>query len=223
MSGFNDYQKLMLEWAKRILEPHMDTIMAGKPFENSQEQLMDIIFHGFIDISDTYEALILSETLISVAPPRSKKIEHDKYIKYVVNTYLQDVYILKERLNSYATKIMRIHNNSGRNKLTEQHIKPLFEIVKNKFQGIVNVRGGHVHAERYCDSELRHASIMSLASNNLSDFKSEYPEYSDSLVKAKVIWYERMKNNNIETKKVLDLYFKSLILVVQNGNSVYTP
>ena len=220
MSGFEDYQKLMADWTKRLLEPHMDAIKAGKPFVNSQEQLLDTIFNGFIDISDTYEALVLSETLISVAPPRSKKIEHDKYIKYVVNTYLQDVYILKERLNSYATKIMRIHNKSGRENLTIEHIKPLFEIIKNKFQGIVDVRGGHVHAERYSDSELSDASFMALVSNNSSNFKFEY---TDSLTKAKVIWYERMKTNNIETKNVLDLYFKSLIRVVKDGDSVFTP
>jgi hypothetical protein len=139
MSGFEDYQKLMVEWGKRLLEPHMDTIMAGKSFENSQEQLLDTIFHGFIDISDTYEALVLSETLVSVAPPRSKKIEHDKYIKYVVNTYLQDVYILKERLNSYATKIKRIHNENGRENLTIEHIEPLFEIVKKLLRHLLRL------------------------------------------------------------------------------------
>lgn len=210
----------MAEWASNCLKPHIDKIKARDPVEIEEKELLNTIFGDFTDISDTYDALIMSETLISVAPPRSKKIEHDKYIKYVVNTYLQDVYILKERLNSYATRIKRIHNKSGRSELTSKHIEPLFDIVKDSFQSIVNTRGGHVHAKRYSDDELNDASTMALISNHSSDFQLHYDH---SIAKAKIAWYERIRTNNAETKKLLDLYFKSLILVVKDGDSVFTP
>lgn len=220
MSGLQDYQKLMADWAGSCLSPYLKEFNAGNHFEIEEQDLLDKILGEFSDISNTYDALILSEVLISVAPPRSKRIEHGKYINYVVNTYLQDVYILKERLNSYATRIKRLHNKSGRSDLTKKHIDPLFGIVKNSFQNIVDTRGSHVHAKRYSDKELDDVSTMSLVSKYSLDYE---PHFNDSISRAKIVWYERIKTNNIETKKLLDLYFESLILVVKDGDTVFMP
>lgn len=220
MSGLQDYQKLMADWASSCLRPYLDEIKAGDPVKIEEQKLLDKIFTEFTDILNTYDALIMSEVLISVAPPRSKKIEHDKYIKYIVSTYLQDVYILKKRLNSYATRIKRLYKKSDRSDLVMKFIDPLFDFIKNSLESIVDTRGKHVHSKRYSDKELDDVSTMSLVSKYSPDFNIHF---GDSVFKAKIVWYERIKSNNVETKKMLDFYFESLILVVKDNNTVFIP
>jgi len=215
MSGYSDYEKLMAEWGSAYLMP----IVKNKEstlIDSSKHKSFSMIFYGFTEISNTFEALSLSEVLIAVAPPRSNRINHDEYLKYLVNTYLQDVYILKERLNTYATRLKRLYTKAGRVSLVSKHINPLFEFVKSSLEDIVKTRGYHVHASRYRDDELDRVCQMALISRYDPEAKKHY---RFSYQKAQKAWAARIKSNNASTKKLLDYYFKEISKVVsENGN-----
>jgi len=220
MSGYSEYGELMATWASSYMKPIIENHQKGTLTEPSKHKPFNTIFYGFTEITNTFDALRLSETLISVAPPRSSRISHDEYIKYLINTYLQDVYILKERLNSYATRLKRLHAKSGRGDLAEQHIDPLFEIIKSGLDGLVNTRGSHVHANRYSDDDLDNLSQMALISKFDPKFEAHY---KFSYKKAKNIWSSRMKSNNDVAEKILDYYFETLSKVVIENGRVFMP
>ncbi|QYK12283.1 hypothetical protein K0I63_16295 [Shewanella rhizosphaerae] len=220
MSGYSDYGELMAEWASEYMRPIVENHQKGTLTEPSKHTPFNTIFYGFTEISNTFEALKLSEVLVSVAPPRSNRINDDEYIKYLINTYLQDVYILKERLNTYATKLKRMHERCGRGSLVQAHIDPVFEFVKSSLDGLVNTRGSHVHSNRYSDDELDNVAQMAL----ISRYNSEYEQhYKFSYKKAQRIWSSRIKSNNEATEKLLDHYFESIMKVVKVDGSVFMP
>ena len=222
MLNIESYQRIMAEWASKTITPHVGDIKAGKGTDVTlqDQKAFNIIFVGFTEITDTFDALEFSSVLLSVAFPRSKKVSKEKYLKFVVNTYLQDVYILKERLNTYATQIKRMHDKMGRTELTQKHIDPLFETIKGAFKGLVDTRGGHVHGKRYTDETLSDASSMALIAEHYPEFESHY---NFSLTNAKREWKNRIENNNRETAKVLNKYFNELFKVVVDSGSVITP
>jgi hypothetical protein len=214
------YNKIMADWITSVLAPHSEAIKISGTLDLPNQKVVDIIFCGFTEISDTFESLEFSKKLLSVESPRSKKIAKEKYLKFVVNTYLQDVYILKERLNTYATQIQRMHKKMGRNDLANKHIEPLYKLVKDAFQNLVDIRGGHVHARRYTDVGLSQVSSFALVAK--FDSKFENP-HDSSLKDSKQEWKNRIQKNNKETEKLLNEYFEELLYVVAADGEVITP
>ena len=210
----------MAKWASAYMKPIIDNKLGGTLSEPSKHVPFNTIFSGYTEISNTFDALKLSGTLISVAPPRSKKINNDEYIKYLINMYLQDMYILKERLNAYATKLKRMHIKAGRKALVDEFIEPLFTDVKSSFDGIVNTRGMHVHSTRYSDDALDDVTQMGLISRYDSSFT---PHFNYSYKKAQKLWASRISKNNEDTEKILDHYFSELMKVVKVKDSVFMP
>ena len=220
MDNIEQYKKLMFDWCSDILKPHLNEITNGEKVDLPDRDFIDILYHNFYDIMETYEALELSGVLLSVNGPRSNKVSEDKYCRYVINTYLQDMYILKERLNSYATKIKRIHNNLGRTQIVDLLIEPVFDVIKSSFKGIVDTRGGHVHQRRYTDQTLDDASLFSSTAKSDPKFS---PVSKVSLGLLKEEWGERIKNNNTKVKELLNYYFACLYGVVQENQKVIVP
>ena len=101
-----------------------------------------------------------------------------------------------------------------------EHIDPLFQFVKETFSGLVDTRGGHVHGKRYTDESLTDASSMALIATHNPEFEEHY---NYSLAKAKREWHKRIENNNIETAKLLNRYFKKLFKVVVVDGKVAAP
>lgn len=220
MSGYDDYQELMAAWASEYMKPIWEGYQKGAGVDRSAHRVFGTIFYGFTEITNTFDSLRLSETLISIAPPRSKKVSADEYFKYVISTYLQEIYILKERLNAYATKLKRLYERAGKKNEVEEYLVPVFGKVKSVLDGVVAVRGSHVHDSRYSDDELDRISSLALISRNNSSFEMAYRK---SLKSARMEWGERMGSYNGAIEDLLDWYFSQIINVVAKSGSVEMP
>lgn len=219
MSGYSRYEKLMANWAAAYIKPIHEADQRGEQIP-PVDPFFEKAFKGFMEISSTIDALRLTQVFVSLSPPRSRRIKKSEYLKYHVSLYLQEVYILKERLNSYATRIQRAYSKGSRKHLADAKIKPLFEIVKNSMDGLVLTRGAHVHDMRYSDEDLDRVSMFSLASDASQEFE-EALKLSYRL--AKSTWKERIKKNNEATMKLLDFYFDELYGVITINDEIHTP
>ena len=178
------------------------------------------IFLGFVEISDAFEALKLSELLISLAPPRSKKIKKDEYLKYHINAYLQEMYILKGRLRSYATKLRRSYRKAA---WKDQFIKvtnPLERVINESLENVISVRGSHVHESRYSDEDLNSLSDLTIISES-----NEFRIYDLNIqyVLSQEKWKRQIRENNQETKKLLDIYFSTLHQAIAPEGDILVP
>jgi hypothetical protein len=221
MNGYARYETLMVEWASTTIEPFYRAHQIGQKLP-PPDAFFEKTFKGFNEISNPIDALRLTQLFISLSPPRSRRIQKPEYLKYHVSVHLQEVYILKERLNEYATKIMRAYSKSTRKSFAEACIKPLFDIIGSSLEPLVSTRSKHVHGARYSDETLDRASMFSFVDKfgDSQDFK-EASTLSYLVAKAK--WEKIAKSNIDAITDLLDDYFDVIFEVITIDGLIEAP
>lgn len=211
-TGYARYQRAVSDLSCEYINPAWEAKKRGKVLNRPTDSAFEALFRGFIEISDTLEALALTETLLGLAAPRSSKVKKDEYLKYLVGAYLQEVYILEQRLTAYAKKMLRLYNHPA-------HIPALEDSIQSTFGGITRTRGAHVHSQRFTDEMLDMLARTSL----VSIFKPEFAE--DLHFEYKYVqrqWRKIVKTNNAATRAFLDQYFDELfVLISKSGKFVF--
>jgi hypothetical protein len=141
-----------------------------------------------------------------------------------MENYLNEIYILRERLKSYFTIIGRLYKKDPSHKNILKKTRPLFTVVHESFKGIIETRGSHVHRTRFYDEDLDRLSSQEFLSDHGNDelifiknlFKFEYRTVRRKLKKT-------IKNNNKQIRILLDACFDVLYEIVtdQRGNIKY--
>jgi hypothetical protein len=153
--AYDEFMGLMADFASAYLEPAFRKRKAGESYELPTDSQFSAIFHGFTEITAALDALSLVEVLVGVAPPRTKHIKKDHYLQFLVGAYLQEMYILEQRLTSYAKKISRLYRKPTLPSTVHR-------IVYEPLEGIINTRGAHVHSYRFTDQHLDMVSTLAL-------------------------------------------------------------
>jgi len=219
-TGFKRYQSAIALLAQKHVMPAYEARKKGVTLTLPQDAAFQAVFTGLTEISSSIEALTLTENLLALTPPRSKRIKKDEYLKFLVAAYLQEVYILRERLVKYAKKIARLYaKHLGRDPAAAL-FEPLLASVDATLQGVTTTRGSHVHSQRFTDQDLDLVAMLSLVESI-----NPSPEYDlrlyYSLASGK--WHQTVKKNNAETLKLLDIYFDWLYPVVTKDGKAYFP
>lgn len=220
MNGYDRYHELVVEWAAEYMKPHVKEYEQGVDVSTKDHSFFIKLFREFSEIPDTVKALKLSGIFISLAPPRSKKVTHDDYIRYHIHAYLQEIYILKERLISYAKKLQRVYAKTQRKTIFDESVNPMFELVANFFKDLVSIRGGHVHACRFSDEGLDKLVTYTLISN----FNDEYVHLTK--IKYKLLqleWKGRVKDINKAMMTLLDTYCNALFNAITEEGKIVVP
>jgi hypothetical protein len=110
LEGYNRFEKLVADFSPEYLKPFYDAKLKNENLYPSQKDLEFIIFNGFNEITASLENIKLTLAFISLVPPKSKKINRSDYLKYHIHVYLQEIYILKERLNEYKETVQKLFN-----------------------------------------------------------------------------------------------------------------
>lgn len=212
--GFQRYQETILDFSTEYLEPAWQARKNKTELPASPtDALFSTVFYGFTEIVSTIDALKLCQTLIRVAPPRSKAILPDEYFKFLVGAYFQEMYILGQRLDTYAKRMSRLYRKPQILPIVNEHIlSPL--------SGINRTRGAHVHAQRYTDKDLDMLSTYSLLSRHDAEFADHL---EDQYWLAQREWGEKVKNNNAAVKILADRYFDLLYPVVTKDGEFFLP
>ena len=217
LEGYNRFEKLVADFSPEYLKPFYDAKLKNENLYPSQKDLEFIIFNGFNEITASLENIKLTLAFISLVPPKSKKINRSDYLKYHIHVYLQEIYILKERLNEYATTLQRRYTKINKEINVKEYITPLFQIVKMMFNDITNVRSKHVHAQRFSDSDLDWLSSTTL----LSKFHDEYELPSKRIYKkVSQEWETTIKKNTKEINKIIDIYFNTIYAVITKNDKL---
>lgn len=211
--GLAGFQAVMADFAADYLNPVVEAKKAGNTLQRPEDATFSTIFQGFTEISAALDTLKLSSKLIALAPPRSKIIRKDDYLKFLVGAYLQEMYILEQRLSSYAKKISRLY---------QIPTLPAFvqKLVYQPLEGLITTRGAHVHSQRYSDEQLDRLSRTAL-------FESVGHQLGEDLwfdyKWAQHHWVARVKKNNDAMLQIVDRYFDVMYDVVSANGKVSWP
>jgi hypothetical protein len=212
LSGFDGFLMAMSNFAAAYLRPLREADKRGEKLVRPTDSVFESVFFGFTEISDALDVLALTETLFGLAPP-SKRIKKSQYLQFLIGAYLQEVYILEQRLKAYATKTARLYKIPGKN-------TSLIEAVEDTFRGIVGTRGNHVHSQRFSDKQLHLLVGIELISQLKDEFADDSKfEYS----RVRADWKKRVKANNIATRKSIDAYCDFLFPHLTRDGVVFLP
>lgn len=212
-SAYDELTGLMADFSADYLEPKFKKQQAGEEHELPTDQTFWDIFKGFTEIGDSLDAIALIEELLRTPPPRRKAVRKDHYIKLLVGSYLQEMYILEQRMSAYGKKISRLY---GVRSLPEQVQKIVYVPMEN----LINLRGAHVHQNRFSDENLDRVGMFAL-------FESVGHKFGEHLLDhyhlAQISWAKQVEKNNKETRKIVDEYCSLFIPIVAAGGKIFLP
>lgn len=224
-NNFKKFEKLMADFSSEFITPLYKKMQENNEMYTEQTSVEFQIFKGYTEISTSYETLLLIEKFITIDPPDSEGINYSNYLNYHIHNYLQEMYILKERLNSYATIIQRRYSKVIDKEFLNSIMSSLFEIIKNSLHSITGegksgVRNTHVHLERFLDEEMKWLSSTTFLAQFHDEFKIESKK---AYIDAKNKWYGLIQNNNVEVLKLLDTYFNTLFHILTIDGKIHLP
>jgi len=232
MTGFDRYSEIFITRAKELLEedlqknPEYHEVFKNRLFGlKGPKQLggkltpADVFISklatGFNEIHDSYYSLLDIEVYMARFPYSNTRVSKTRYLIYHMENYLNEVYILQQRLKCYFTIVGRLYRNDRRHQDILKTVKTLSSLVQNALEEIVDTRGAHVHRMRFSDEDLERLNLQEILSKHGGDelkvlknfFKFDY----GSIRKR----YKQIINrNNEEIKKMLDACFDILYKIV---------
>ena len=223
IDNFEKYQSLISDMISPVLMPYVKDMKEDIKIDEEQNKLEILLFVGLTEISNIIDTLKLINIFINKEPPNDAEINYSNYLSYHVHNYFQEMYILKERLTTYGTKIQRRYK-----KVTEpiliENVKTIIIDTTNSLKAITGdggIRNLHVHEKKYTDDDFNWLSSTTLLVNaNFVDFT---PMQIDAYEKARNKWSKIIEENNTNLMIILDRYFGALLPAISKDNIVIKP
>jgi len=176
------------------------------------------LYTGFNEIHNSYDSLLDIEVYLRRFPYNKTRVSKTRYLAYHMENYLNEVYILKERLDSYCTIVGRLYRNDQTLKDLDlkKAMKDLSAFVQKSLKGITDTRGAHVHNTRFTDENLARLSTMELINygpKKISLLETLYDSTHRNIRKEYVV---AIKQNNERIRIILDTYFEVLYAIVDD-------
>jgi len=241
MNGFRKFKETLFAEARMVIGRVHEREKAGPKTSNFGQFLLGMtderkgsnvdgddafvveLFQRFAEIFQSIQVLQDIEGYLKRFPP---KMSRSRYLAYHVHSYLQEVYVLQQRLDALIKKYERWHKPIVDNTHTSIAVKTCKLLVARSFKDIVIVRGGHVHHRHFSDPELdRLEGWEGLAETSFSDNDRWMREgYRKQANKTRKKWIKQIATNNVATIKVLDLFFSDLYsLTFSSRGKVIVP
>jgi len=190
-----------------------NAILMPGPADRSVDAAATILLAGFREIEASLRALSLIETLIGVAPPRSKHVNRSEYLIFLVGGYLQEVYLLDQRLDAYATRIGRAYK--GR-----LHAAAIMTPIRHTLNAILRRRGAHVHESRFEDKRIGFLQGVAFVQHLIEGLEVTATRHYK---RVHTEWHEQIKANNMVTVGLLEDYFGALLSAVSEQGHLILP
>lgn len=184
-----------------------------------QERFIGELFHGCTEIINSLETLEEIALYVKTKPHKESKIPPERLLRFQIETWYGEIYILKSRLENYLKTIKRLYKKSTQ----AENIDTTCEIVKRLLNAIlgdiINIRNEHIHKCRFQDSALDRLDIISALTESWEDntTKKLWHRYLRKEYAAeKNKWHKAIKKANKGLTSLLDHYFDLLYIIVYN-------
>ena len=172
--GFERYQHEVIEAIKPLAVRSLDLMQGrlpsilfgfprsdtGGPPRSPRDAFVGKVFFGFSEVSNSYDHLSNIAIYIRRSPPSSLGVSRVSYFRFLVESYLHELYLLKERLVAYAKVLARAYRRDSDCEQITSTLSKLQNFVESTFAESARVRGLHVHRSRYDDPSLERLAVL---------------------------------------------------------------
>ncbi len=199
-----------------LSEGKLPQIMAEKPQDSittnlsRDQKLFAEIFGGSVEIWESQEALQDIETYLSRNPYSRLGVDKHRYLRYHVTNYLNEVYILQERLRTFTTTLLRKYRKNAPADLAA--ISAACEQAVARLSTFVAARGVHVHERRFTNPQLHKlAGLEILRKETHDNERFMFGRIADRAFREqRTHWKKLIGQHNLLTDQVLDAFFEAL-------------
>ena len=184
------------------------------PDPTKDEAYFSRIFADYREVDACVERLSDVSVYIGSYPYRSVKLDKNRYLRYHIENYFHEIYILRERLTAFLKRVGRGFREDRRHSSVLAATRPLFSSVTGSLNGVANTRNAHVHRIRFDAADLTRLDTLQLISriNELSEGAAEFYEIEYRVTRSE--WKSRLRSNNNEVGKLLDSIAERLVPVL---------
>jgi len=200
--------------------------VTGLTRNDKEAFFIEKIFKGLSEIIGTRDSLNNIEFYIRKFPYDPKKTSRIDFLKYHIHNYLNEVYILKERLTKYSTIVIRAYRKSDNAKDMKSVISEAGKSAATALEEIVGMRGGHVHDKRYSEESLDRLGMLEILSNSADEEETKrayHYLYITGYRSERKGWVKRIRNSNIEIDKVIEKFTESFREQISPNEKIIYP
>lgn len=204
-------------------EAHVQFLLFGGPEPVSDRKLghRDLFFaklsQGYVEISRSYERLTDAATYVGRFPYGDTSISRASHLRYHVENYINEVSLLKNRLECFFKVIRRCYRKSEQSDWVQTALGPLPNFVRQTFGNMSIIRNSHVHDRRFTEPEFeRLESLELLARSELGNHLLIRSQLKQAYRQLRKRWKSDITSYNQRLKEVLDYCFSCLLMAVTN-------
>jgi hypothetical protein len=206
---------------RKAVEEWLGNVIVGrshnpKPRKLRRDEHLSLrLLAGFAEIRDSLEMLNSLAKLARRSPDRAIGVSKLAYLRFLVEAYLGEVYIFRERCFAYLTLVERAHRQGSAGKKIREVTERLRSIMDAGFKGLVVARGEHVHRSRHEDDDLRRLNTLHLIAGSDPGLNWIRDGAFRDIKRKKIEW---MTRNNRALREGLNVFCSELQPLLFNAD-----
>lgn len=181
------------------------------------------LFRPFGEIIESLTSIQNIAIYINSFPYRRQGISQVAYLRYHIESYYEELYILNLRLIAYLKIISRAYRKAANAETIEGRMDALSLFITETLQPHVKRRGAHVHVVRYTDHEIDRLSTIELLCSPHSELSGALsPVFRSAYRSIRDTWRSRITHDSAELDKLVDHFVEVIIsCIAPDGKIVY--
>ncbi len=181
--------------------------LIGTPFAESDQFIVELSLR-FSEIQRSAQVLNDIVLYLKRFPPG---VSRSRYLNYHVRSYLQEIYILQQRLIALINKYEK-WNFPPSTSDAAASLSECRDIIAKAFNRVIEVRGEDVHQRQFFDPELERLEGWEGLVEGGVDPGKEWMEkaFENQIKTAREKWVSQIEVGNVTTALVLDAIFGAL-------------
>jgi hypothetical protein len=181
----------------------------------THEVALQRLFFGFMEISMSVDNIRNISVYIRRFPYSNTGITRNAYLRYHMENYLNELYILSKRMETYVTMVQRMYKGNVAVSHVAEIGKDIKILVNSALKPFINIRNPHIHLPRITDHDFDMLTIFERLRTEGEQFSHLYEEIWRKVCRIKRLW---IKGTNASIMKLLDHYFDFLHKLVFDSN-----
>jgi hypothetical protein len=199
-----------------------------KPIEHNSSPIeyfaANNLFRPLSEILSSIESIENIGIYSKSFPFKRQGISQYSYLRYHIENYLNELYLLQNRLTAYLAKIEKAYRKSEISDYVLSITIPLRTVVTNSLKTYTEARGYHVHEYRYSDNDLDWLSTLELFSKTGDDFGKIMQEFFIKAHKdVRKTWVGRINDGINGVHTLLEYFFQQLISAISKDGEILVP
>lgn len=190
-------------------------------FTRRDEVFASRLFLEFDELITSLLCMKDIEIYISRFPYRNAGISSLRYLKYHIESHLNEIYLFQERVEAFLDFLRKRYQKSSIAAKIKAMVQKILALTKTFLQDAISVRGTHVHSRRFTNDDFdRLTFIENMKKSEAETFTSLYEfEYKQARKK----WKITIQSINLGIEQLLNTICKELysVLFDENGQLIY--